>query len=104
MTQGCAVARLIGGDRPPPPPSGADQAAISFEGQPALFACRFPMGAAAMNAAEALEAARAAGIQIKIDDDLLPKASAPPPPGVLDGLSRHKARILMLLRPGKRVI
>jgi hypothetical protein len=38
-----------------------------------------------MNAAEALEAARAAGIQIKIDDDLLPKASAPPPPGVLDG-------------------
>jgi hypothetical protein len=47
-----------------------------------------------MNAAEALEAARAAGIQIKIDDDLLPKASAPPPPGVLDGLSRHKARIL----------
>ena len=57
-----------------------------------------------MNAAEVLEAARAAGIQIKIDDDLLPKASAPPPPGVLDGLSRHKARILMLLRPGKRVI
>jgi hypothetical protein len=58
-----------------------------------------------MNAAEALEAARAAGIQIKIDDDLLPKASAPPPPGVLDGLSRHhKARILMLLRPGRRVI
>jgi hypothetical protein len=58
-----------------------------------------------MNAAEALEAARAAGIQIKIDGaDLLPKASAPPPPGALDGLSRHKARILMLLRPGKRVI
>jgi hypothetical protein len=33
------------------------------------------MGAAAMNAADALEAARAAGIQSKIDGaDLLPKA------------------------------
>jgi hypothetical protein len=54
-----------------------------------------------MNAAEALQAARAAGIQVKIDGaDLLLKASAPPPAGVLDGLSRHKARILTLLRAG----
>jgi hypothetical protein len=55
-----------------------------------------------MNAAEALQAARAAGIQVKIDGaDLLLKASTPPPPAVLDGLSQHKARILSLLRPAK---
>ena len=54
-----------------------------------------------MNAAEALQAARAAGIQVKIDGaDLLLKASAPPPAGVLDELSQHKARILTLLRAG----
>jgi hypothetical protein len=55
-----------------------------------------------MNAAEALQAARAAGIQVKIDGaELLLKASAPPPAAVLDGLSRHKAHILALLRPAK---
>ena len=55
-----------------------------------------------MNAAEALQAARAAGIQVEIDGaDLLLKASAPPPPAVLDGLSQYKARILALLRPAK---
>jgi hypothetical protein len=55
-----------------------------------------------MNAAEVLQAARDAGIQVKIDGaDLLLKASAPPPAAVLDGLSQHKARILALLRPTK---
>jgi hypothetical protein len=55
-----------------------------------------------MSAAEALQAALAAGIQVEIDGaDLLLKASAPPPAVVLDGLSRHKARILALLRPAK---
>ena len=54
-----------------------------------------------MNAAEVLKAARAAGIQVQIDGaDLLLKASAPPPAGVLEELSRHKARILTLLRAG----
>jgi len=53
-----------------------------------------------MSAAEALKAARAAGISVHIDgDDLLLEASAPPPPAVLDLLSRHKAGIVALLRP-----
>ena len=53
-----------------------------------------------MSAAEALEAARAAGIELGIDgDDLVLQASAPPPPAVLDLLSRHKAGIVALLRP-----
>jgi hypothetical protein len=55
-----------------------------------------------MNAAEALQAARAAGIQVKIDGaDLLLKASAPPPASVLDGLAQHKAGVLALLQPGR---
>ena len=53
-----------------------------------------------MSAAEALKAARAAGIELGIDgDDLVLQASAPPPPAVLDLLSRHKAGIVALLRP-----
>ena len=53
-----------------------------------------------MSAVEALKAARAAGIQLGIDgDDLVLEASAPPPPGVIDLLSRHKAGIVALLRP-----
>ena len=52
-----------------------------------------------MSAAEALKAAFAAGIRVGIDgDDLLLEASAPPPPAVLDLLSRHKAGIVTLLR------
>ena len=54
-----------------------------------------------MSAAEALAAARAAGIQISIDgDDLVLQASAPPSAEVLDLLARHKAAIVTLLRPG----
>ena len=55
-----------------------------------------------MNAAQVLQAARAAGIQVKIDGaDLLLRASAPPPAAVLDLLSRHKAEVVALLRPGR---
>jgi hypothetical protein len=55
-----------------------------------------------MTAAEALKAARAAGIRVGIDgDDLMLAASAPPPPAVLDLLSRHKAGIVTLLRPAE---
>jgi hypothetical protein len=54
-----------------------------------------------MSAAEALKAARAAGLRLGIDgDDLVLEASAPPPPPVLNLLSRHKASIVALLRPG----
>jgi hypothetical protein len=54
-----------------------------------------------MSAAQALHVARAAGIQIKIDgDDLLLEADAPPPPAVLDLLSRNKPGILTMLRSG----
>ena len=54
-----------------------------------------------MSAAEALKAARAAGIELRLDrGDLVLEASAPPPDGVLDALSRHKPAILALLLPG----
>jgi hypothetical protein len=53
-----------------------------------------------MSAAEALKAARAAGIRLGIEgDDLVLEASSAPPPAMLDLLSRHKEGILALLRP-----
>ena len=52
-----------------------------------------------MSAADALKAARAAGIRLGIDgDDLVLEASAPPPAAVLDLLSRHKAGVVTLLQ------
>ena len=55
-----------------------------------------------MSAVEALRAARAAGIELKIDgDDLLLEASARPPEDVIDLLSCHKAEIVALLRPAE---
>jgi hypothetical protein len=52
-----------------------------------------------MNASEALNAVRAAGVNIKVDgDDLVLEAAAPPPSAVLDALSYHKVSILALLR------
>jgi hypothetical protein len=52
-----------------------------------------------MSAVEALKAACAAGVRVRIDgDDLVLEASAPPSPAVLDLLSRHKAGIVTLLR------
>jgi hypothetical protein len=54
-----------------------------------------------MSADEALMTARAAGIHLGIDgDDLVLEADAPPPPAVIDLLSRHKAEIVSLLRLG----
>ena len=55
-----------------------------------------------MSAAEALKAARAAGIELALDgDDLALSAASAPPAAVLDALSRHKAEIVALLRPGR---
>ncbi len=57
-------------------------------------------GARTVSATEALKAARAAGVRIEVDGDGLSlEASAPPPPVVIDLLSRHKAEIVALLRP-----
>jgi hypothetical protein len=57
---------------------------------------------AAMSAVEALEAARAAGIALALDgDDLALSAASSPPAAMLDALSRHKAEIVALLRPGR---
>jgi hypothetical protein len=55
-----------------------------------------------LSAVEALKAARAAGIEIALDgDDLVLSAALAPPAAVLDALSRHKAEIVALLRPGR---
>jgi hypothetical protein len=55
-----------------------------------------------MNAVQALEAARAAGITIALDgDDLMLQASAQPPESVLELLSHHKRGIVVLLRPDR---
>ena len=55
-----------------------------------------------MSAAEALKAARAAGIQLGIDgDDLVLEAAVQPPPALIDLLSSHKASIVALLRPAE---
>ena len=60
------------------------------------------MEGTALSAAEALKAARAAGIRLRIDgDDLVLEASAPPPPAVLDLLSSNKSGIVALLQPGR---
>ena len=54
-----------------------------------------------MTATEAIDAARAAKIEISVDgDDLVVDASVPPPVAILDLLFRHKAAIVVLLRPG----
>jgi hypothetical protein len=55
-----------------------------------------------MSAATALKAARDAGIELGIDgDDLLLEAVSEPPAATLEALSRHKAEIIELLRPGR---
>lgn len=51
-----------------------------------------------MSAAEALNAARAAGVLIFVEgNDLVLQASVPPPAAVLDTLCRHKMDIVTLL-------
>jgi hypothetical protein len=53
-----------------------------------------------MNAVQVLKAARAAGVGVAIDGDkLVLRAATPPPPAVIDLLSRYKAEIVALLRP-----
>jgi hypothetical protein len=55
-----------------------------------------------MSAVVALKAARAAGIELALDgDDLALSAASAPPAAMLDALSRHKAEIVALLRPGR---
>lgn len=52
-----------------------------------------------MSPTDALNAARAAGVEILLDgDDLLLEASSKPPAAVLDALSQHKAEVVALLR------
>lgn len=53
-----------------------------------------------MNAILAIAEARAAGVELGLDGDALAlEASSPPPPAVIESLSRHKAEIIALLRP-----
>jgi hypothetical protein len=54
-----------------------------------------------MSALDALKTARSAGVQLGIDGDELVLAASAPPAAVLDALSRHKAEIVALLRPGR---
>src|SRR5262249_36245881 len=55
-----------------------------------------------MSAVAALKAARAAGVELALDgDNLALKACSAPPATVIDLLSRHKAEIVALLRPGR---
>jgi hypothetical protein len=54
---------------------------------------------AVVNAILAIAEARAAGVKLVLDGDTLTlEASAPPPPAVVETLSRHKAEIIALLR------
>jgi hypothetical protein len=55
-----------------------------------------------MNAVDAVNAARSAGVELRLDgDDLALSAASAPPTAVLDALSQHKAEIVALLRPGR---
>jgi hypothetical protein len=55
-----------------------------------------------VSAAEALKAARAVGVELRLHgDDLALEAAAPRPPVILDLVSRHKPGIVALLRPGR---
>ncbi len=55
-----------------------------------------------MSAAEALNAAYAAGVRVGIEgDDLIVEASAPPPTDVVDLLLLNKGGIVALLRPSR---
>ena len=52
-----------------------------------------------MSAAQALKAARAAGIEFALNGDDRVLAAGIAPPAVLDLLSRHKAGVIALLLP-----
>ena len=56
----------------------------------------------AVSAMEALRAARAAGVELRVDGEaLVLEAASPPPADVIDMLSRHKPALVALLRPGR---
>ena len=55
-----------------------------------------------MTAAEALEAALAVGVELRLDgEDLVLEAPTPPPATIIDMLTRHRPCIVLLLRPGR---
>jgi hypothetical protein len=55
-----------------------------------------------MSAVEALKAARAAGVELRVDGEtLVLEAAAPPSPDLIDMLSRCKPALVALLRPGR---
>ena len=55
-----------------------------------------------MSAFEALDAARAAGIEVQLDgDDLVLESAAEPPVAIVDLLTEHKSGILAILRSGQ---
>lgn len=55
-----------------------------------------------MSGAAILRAARAAGLDLRVDGDgLVLQAHAPPSPEILDALARYKQEIIGLLRPGR---
>lgn len=55
-----------------------------------------------MSGAAILRAARAAGVNLRVDGDgLVLQAHAPPPPEILEALARYKQEIIGLLRPGR---
>ena len=56
----------------------------------------------AVSAPEALWAARAAGVAVRIEgNDLALEADSQPPAEILERLARHKPGIVALLRPGR---
>jgi hypothetical protein len=56
-----------------------------------------------MSAVRALDAARAAGVEVRVDGrDLVLQADTQPAAEILDDLSRNKAEIIALLRPRAR--
>jgi hypothetical protein len=55
-----------------------------------------------MSAVVTLRAARAAGIELRVEGcDIALEAHAPPPADLLQRLARHKLEIVALLRPGR---
>jgi len=57
------------------------------------------MGGTAMSAADALAAARTAGLDLRVDgQDLVLNAPAQPPQAILDLLAQHKAGVIEILR------
>jgi hypothetical protein len=55
-----------------------------------------------VSAVEALKAAHAAGVELRVDGEtLVLKAAAPPPADVIDLLSRNKPALVALLRRGR---